>query len=132
MDEFQFKLPSRSTHNKDCSQCGRNFLGKEHDETCRDCRFYADHPELAPKYWTWSRGPQNSWKVACTWPEKETFPEPGLRIEVHRKGRLNLPGDRQGVRLPLLRHHREPQGRLPSRVKSKAGRHHNADTNEVR
>ena len=29
--------------------------------------------------------PQNSWKVTCTWPEKETFPEPGLRIEVHRK-----------------------------------------------
>ena len=57
----------------------------EDQETCRQCSFYRDHPELAPKYWTWTRGPRNTWRVICTWPEKEDFPEPGLKITVHRK-----------------------------------------------
>ena len=70
---------------KTCPDCGQEYQGSEDDTCCLICSFYRDNPELAPKYWTWTKGPIDSWNAVCTWPEKEALPEPGLQITVHRK-----------------------------------------------
>ena len=70
----------------DCADCGETFKAMPDQTLCTQCEFHRKNPELAPKYWTWTRGGEhNDWLATARWPEKEPFPEPGERITMHRK-----------------------------------------------
>ena len=80
------QIPKRRTIT--CIDCHREATARllpNQDELCDECLFYREHPDLAPKYWTFRRGPNNSWRATCYWPEHEPFPLPGDIITVHRK-----------------------------------------------
>ena len=81
--DFAFRIPSRKKH--PCPQCGQEARGEQGDELCTQCHFYQSHPEEAPKYWTWTHGPNNTWLATAAWPENEPDPDTGLSITVHRK-----------------------------------------------
>ena len=69
---------------KDCPDCRQRFRGFQEEDRCVECQFYVDHPEMAPKYWTWTKRGQ-TWTVVATWPDREPSPEVGDTITVHRK-----------------------------------------------
>lgn len=75
----------RKRETKNCAQCEKEFTTRTAAELCEQCSFYADHPEMAPKYWTWHRRASGVWGVQATWPEGEPLPEPGDRVTVHRR-----------------------------------------------
>ena len=75
-------MPTRYRMN--CQQCGDIFRGLANETKCQQCKLYEEHPELAPRYWSWHKNGQE-WKVICTWPEDEPLPGPGEVIAVHRK-----------------------------------------------
>ena len=80
---FDFsKMKQRET--RDCPECGQEFDTIGDRVLCLECQYNQDHPEMAPKYWTWTKNGSN-WKIAATWPEREPEPEPGDRVTVHRK-----------------------------------------------
>ena len=81
---YKFKMPPPKTK-KTCPECGVTFQGSAEDDVCIQCYFHQKHPETAPKYWTWTKGPRNSWKAVCTWPGNEDPPQGGETITVHRK-----------------------------------------------
>ena len=69
-----------------CADCGQEFTTHLKDETvCTQCHFYRTNPDMAPKYWTWTRFGNNQWGVTAFWPENEDLPKPGDPITVHRK-----------------------------------------------
>ena len=81
MVDFDFsKIPNME--NRTCTGCGQDFRGS--GELCTECGFYQSHPEEAPGYWTWSRS-GTEWKIRAKWLEKESWPEPGTVVTVHRK-----------------------------------------------
>ena len=85
MVDFNF-LNSRRPEPADCEQCGTTFdQVKDKHTLCTECEYLEEHPEMAPKHWTWTRGPASNWMAVATWPDKEPLPEPGDRITIHRK-----------------------------------------------
>lgn len=72
-----------------CPSCGNEFrnTAAEPDpdrDLCAGCQYLRDNPEEADKYWTWRRS-GNHWRATASWPEREDPPEPGDRIDVHRR-----------------------------------------------
>ena len=80
---YMFKIPPRNL--KVCGDCGEEYRGSEESERCTSCHFLMLNPEYAPRYWTWTRGPRDTWKVTARWPDMDNPPEPGQTITVHRK-----------------------------------------------
>ena len=80
-----FKALGRKRETMNCAQCGTQFTTRTGAALCEECSFYADHPEMAPKYWTWHRRASDVWGIQATWPEREPLPEPGDQVTVHRK-----------------------------------------------
>ncbi len=81
MSTFKIPNPRRDIT---CADCGRQATTRREEDLCDECSLYRTHPELAPKYWTWTKS-GTSWNATCKWPEGEDFPRPGLRIRIHRK-----------------------------------------------
>ena len=82
MSDFDFTaIPKRDR--KPCQDCGQTFPGFSDETCCVECQHYRDHPELAPKHWTWHRTGRK-WTVAATWPDGESRPQVGDAITVHR------------------------------------------------
>ena len=69
-----------------CQKCGEDFTTHvQENTTCTQCVFYRNNPEMAPKYWTWTRITKKDWAIIAHWPEKEDPPSPGDTLVVHRK-----------------------------------------------
>ena len=83
MVDFSKLGPSQ---HKTCSECGEDFTTHVQDNNvCTQCVFYQNHPEMAPKYWTWTRLTSSQWGIIARWPDKEDLPNPGDTVVVHRK-----------------------------------------------
>ena len=77
------------THQADCSQCGKGFRNSRENDSdvedlCQECSYYRDHPERAPGYYTWTRGPQG-WLATAKWSDHEPTPIEDDTITVHRQ-----------------------------------------------
>lgn len=71
---------------KICKDCGNDYTTHVDDSTvCTQCHFYRNNPEMAPKYWTWTRLTSSKWGIMARWPDKEDLPNPGDTVVVHRK-----------------------------------------------
>ena len=78
------------SENKPCQDCEQTFRGLPQESRCVECQYDADHPDQAPKYWTWTRRGSGVWGAVATWPEQETLPNVGDTIDIHRKdGRVS-------------------------------------------
>ena len=77
---------------RDCAECGESFKPIRDEETlCLEHQYYADHPERAPRYWTWTRRGNQHWAVTARWPRLEELPAAGAQVTVHRRdGSISL------------------------------------------
>ena len=80
---FDFPVLARRV-NRECAQCGTEFRASPDAQLCTQCEYYRVHPEMAPKYFTWTKV-GSEWGITAHWPEKEPLPEPGDTVTVHRK-----------------------------------------------
>ena len=78
-----FNFPIPRMEDGTCTQCSQEFRGA--GEFCNECRFYQDHPQEAPGYWTWTRDANEEWKIRAKWRKEEAWPEPDTIVIVHRK-----------------------------------------------
>ena len=103
-----FKIPPRQAR-LTCKDCGQEYRGAPDSAQCQQCNLYESHPDLAPKYWTWTRTSSSTgWNAVCTWPEHEDLPPPGTEITVHRKNRSNS----NHVVTEVLSHHYDMSGNM--------------------
>ena len=70
---------------KTCSGCGNEFRGLPEHDTCIDCKFRQENPELNDGYWTWKRAGSGRWDIVAYWPDGEPEPDIGMIVTVHRK-----------------------------------------------
>ena len=82
MVDFRYPIKLPKMEDRTCTKCGQDFRGSH--EVCSECHFNETHPEMAPGYWTW-RSSATGWKIQAKWREKESWPEPGTVVTVHRK-----------------------------------------------
>ena len=83
MVDFDFStIPNREY--KDCQDCGQRFRGFENEKLCPECQSLREHPERAPKHWTWTKTGRR-WTIAATWPDAEPIPNVGDAVTVHRQ-----------------------------------------------
>ena len=61
------------------------FQGLPETDSCIDCQYKQEHPEARDMYWTWKRSGRGGWGIVAHWPDKEPLPNPGDRVNVHRK-----------------------------------------------
>ena len=73
------------SHTRECVECGAGFRTfREDEDLCTEHSYYRDHPEAAPKYWTWTKG-GDEWYIRAVWPDRELEPEVGIEVTVHRQ-----------------------------------------------
>ena len=75
-------IPKRQTLT--CEDCGQKFSAIAGNPVCNECQYDRDHPEEAPKHWTWTRA-GSKWTIVATWPYGEPLPNAGDTVTVHRK-----------------------------------------------
>ena len=83
MVDFSKLIPKEP---RDCTECGASFRPIREEATlCLECQYYADHPEMAPKYWTWTQRAGQRWAATARWPDHEDVPSAGEQITVNRR-----------------------------------------------
>lgn len=98
VDFSTFTIPPRKVRIT-CSRCGETGRAPDGESVCETCLFHADHPELAPGYFTWTQT-SAGWAAQAKWREGDPDPEPGACITVHRRD-----GTSSGHTVTALRHH---------------------------
>ena len=62
MSTFRISGPGRDGTCQDCSQQAKVT---RQENLCKQCSLYRTHPDLAPKYLTWTKA-SNGWNATCT------------------------------------------------------------------